>query len=64
MSEWWKSTTAYAAGGATLGAIAVVVLSDQQVSVADHWATIIAAVGTGVAALAAAFKAAIKKRQG
>lgn len=64
MSGLWKNTTAWAAGGATLGAIAVLALSDQQVSIADHWAEIVAGVAACVSALALAFRAALKKRLG
>lgn len=64
MSDLWKNTTAWAAGGATLGALAIVFLNDQQVPVADHWAEIVAGVAACVSALALAFRAALKKRLG
>ncbi len=63
MNEAWKNPTVWAAGGATIGALAVVILNDNQVNVADHWAATIAAVAAGVAALAAAFRAALAKRK-
>lgn len=63
-SEWWKSTTAWAAAGGTIGAVAVVLLNANQISGADHYATIIGTVAAGVAALAAAFKAVVTKKNG
>lgn len=55
------SVPASIAGG-LIGATAVVVLSAQQINVAEHWATIIAAVCAVVGGLALAFKAALGKK--
>lgn len=60
---WWKSTTLYAMGGAAIGSVAVVVMSENQLAVADSWSLTVGAVAAGVAALAAAFRAAIGKRR-
>ncbi len=53
--------------GATIGAlaasVAVTALSAKQVDVAEHWMEIVGTVSAGVAALAAAFIAAVKAKR-
>lgn len=57
-----KSPVLWATIGGLLGAVAVLFLDGQQVQVADHWASIVGAVGAGVAGAAAAFAAALRNK--
>ena len=57
-----KNSALWATGGAVLGSVFLMVLNSNQVQIADHYATLTAAVATGVAALATAMSIALKKK--
>lgn len=59
-----KNEATWAMGGAMLGAVALALLSDQNVVKVDNWATTIGIIAGGIATAMVAFKAAIKKKQG
>lgn len=62
MNESAKWSAIGATLGSVAGAAAVIVLADNQVAVAEHWAATIGAVAGGIGAAAVAFALALRKK--